>query len=97
MRQVGFDLLGVPTAGGYGDRLHCWLDTPTPIKLLLAARGMPSGYTLTLIPVNYDSVKNMTYDGSGNLTSLEYWNEGVKLCTLTLTYDGSNLTQVVRS
>lgn len=53
-----------------------------------------------LAPSNYDYI-DLAYDGSGNLTTVEYYqggSGGTLMVTLTLGYDGSgNLISVSRS
>lgn len=48
--------------------------------------------------IQFDQISNFTYDGSNNLTRVQYLWQGNVVVTLDLTYDGSNnLTDVTRS
>jgi hypothetical protein len=49
-----------------------------------------------LVPVDYDRVDLSDYT-DGNPGTVEYYKDGVVVCTLTLTYSGDDLTSVVRS
>ncbi len=50
-----------------------------------------------LVPEKYTAI-TLTYDGSGNIATVTYFDGAVQVALLTLTYNGSNqLTQVVRS
>lgn len=51
----------------------------------------------SLVPEKYNSI-SLTYDGSGNIATVTYYDGAVQVAMLSLTYDGNNrLTQVVRS
>lgn len=48
-----------------------------------------------LVPNDYDKV-HLDYTGS-NPTTITYYRNNYVVCTLTLTYSGSNVTDIVRS
>ena len=50
----------------------------------------------SLVPEKYDEIV-LGYDGGGNLTSVIYKFSTATIATLTLSYTGSNLTNVIRS
>lgn len=49
----------------------------------------------TLVPDRYDEVE-MTYAGPGIVETITYSLQGVEICTLTLTYDGDDVTNILR-
>ena len=49
----------------------------------------------TLVPDRYDEV-DMVYASPGVVESITYSIEGATICTLTFTYDGDDVTNILR-
>jgi hypothetical protein len=50
----------------------------------------------TLVVSPYDEI-DLTYDGSGNVSTVLYKSAGVLVATLSMTYTSGNLTSIVKT
>lgn len=64
-------------------------------KLLLVNDNGVARSTTPLVPTDYDTVELSNYNASNDPGTVTYKKAGVAVCTLTLTYDGSNRLSAV--
>lgn len=64
-----------------------------PLDFAQVIRAYLSGGSL--VPDRYDEI-DMTYSSPGVMDTATYSLAGTEICTLTFTYDGTDVTNVVR-